>query len=362
MAFFQHILLCASTGEFLDRTNAVLELLQSRLHQAPSGRNIVIIHGHGGAGKSKQAQAVYNRIRELRSATGRSAFKECHVTLDTQPDIFSLQQQLYRQIKMAEPQITREQAGEQLAAAAAASKSPLLMLLDNVRCWQQLSELLTDTFSMPDGSRVIVTTQSHIELAGCLEDWGRVQLYSQPLLDRDENRSLFRQTLQGSGHGSISTAHFNETEQNRVADACGGLPLLTVQIATALRKRRERWQQAFDDLKGICTLSGQERTAKDWLKLLQVSVDMLELPVKRVFLHLALSRYAWSWLEATCFCGHHLPQLEDLSLVQQGDVDDRPFAPGELLSDFLILSDTRKGLLQSKGTHCGWAKGCIRAE
>ncbi|KAF8035803.1 hypothetical protein BT93_C1737 [Corymbia citriodora subsp. variegata] len=228
----------------------------------------LVIHGMGGIGKTTLAKVIFNQIS--------SRFHGCSFLFGVREatkdgKIVQLQKQLLSELLNSKPvEIFDSDAGINQIKWRFRHKK-VLIVLDDLDEWDQLSKLAAkgDWFGL--GSKIIITTRNTNNLA--IEEY---KVYQMTELQHYHALQLF------SKHAfrMDSPPHdYNDISCN-ITSMTGGLPLALEVIGCSLyRKRKPIWKEMLKKLESV-----PEQHIYDKLK---ISVDMLKEEQREIFLDIA---------------------------------------------------------------------------
>ncbi|KAF8035594.1 hypothetical protein BT93_C1583 [Corymbia citriodora subsp. variegata] len=326
-----------------DRVKDVMRLLDEG---SPDVRYLVI-HGMGGIGKTTLARVIFNQIY--------SRFHGCSFLSSVQEatkdgKIVRLQKQLLSELLNFKPvDIFDSDAGINQIKWKFRQKK-VLVVLDDLDEWDQLSKLaaMGDWFGL--GSRIIITTRDTNNLA--IEEYN---VYQMTELKHHHALQLF------SKHAfrMDSPPHDYDDISCNITSMAGGLPLALEVIGCSLyRKRKPIWKEMLKKLESVPNqcINGK----------LKISVEMLKEEQREIFLDIAcyyigeeriFPYYMWKALDF--YPNIEIDFLIGASLIKIND-DDR-LLMHDLLRD-IGREIVRQGDLKVYGKHSRLWKSKIALE
>ncbi|XP_039171223.1 disease resistance protein RPV1 [Eucalyptus grandis] len=261
-----------------DHVEAIMDLL----NEGTSDVRYLVIHGMGGIGKTTLASAVFNRIS--------NQFQGCSFLLDIRKSaqhgrIIDLQKQLLLEILQVDSPKIHDSVdmGINIIGERFRDKK-VLLVLDDMDKWDQLSKLAGKSNWFGLGSRIIITTRDINFLPIKEEDEeSNFQAHS-------EEFKIYKMTEMNSFHAlQLFCKHalrmdfpLNDYDDIscKITNKTGGLPLALEVIGSSLYcKSKKFWK---DTLKKLDLVPRQEVFNK-----LKISYDMLEHCQREIFLDIA---------------------------------------------------------------------------
>ncbi|XP_018732136.2 disease resistance protein RPV1-like isoform X2 [Eucalyptus grandis] len=242
----------------------------------------LVIHGMGGIGKTTLASAVFNQIS--------NQFQGCSFLLDVRESaqhgrIIDLQKQLLSEILQAKSLGIHDSvhAGVSIIRERFRDKK-ILIVLDDVDKWDQLSKLAEKMNWFGPGSKIIITTRDinflpikeEEKQSSCLAHSEEFKIYEMTELDSFHALQLFSQ----HAFRMDFPPHDYDDISRKITHKTGGLPLALEVIGSSLCcKSKEFWK---DTLKKLDLVPKQEV-----INRLKISYDMLEHHQREIFLDIA---------------------------------------------------------------------------
>jgi hypothetical protein len=211
---------------------------------AASSKNMVLLHGMGGIGKTTLAKAVFNHLHALDYTV-----PSCFLQLDssTKPSwdyIKQKQLELLRALAREHHVQLRSEAHAQQVLADKLEGKKALVVVDNLWAGGQLAALLPTGIMevLGEGSTLIVTSCNRIEAVKGFETCIEFEV---KLLSVAESTELFRRHLHegSSSSGSSSNPSIKPEWEQKVLDGCGGLPAALKAVGRYLRAAN--WSKFF---------------------------------------------------------------------------------------------------------------------
>ncbi|XP_056161837.1 disease resistance protein RPV1-like [Syzygium oleosum] len=302
-----------------DRVEAIMNMLNKGSRDV----RYLVIHGMGGIGKTTLASAVFNQISKQ--------FQGCSFLSDIRESalhgrIVDLQKQLLSEILQGRSLEIHNSidVGIKIIRERFRDKK-VLLVLDDVDKWDQLSKLAGKSDWFGPGSKIIITTRDINFL---------------PIEEEDEESSfqthskefeIYEMTEMDSSHAlRLFSKHAFKMDfpphdfddiSRKITSKTGGLPLALEVIGSSLcGKSKKFWK---DTLKKLDFVPKQEVFNK-----LKISYDMLEHHQRQIFLDIAcfligrerLHPY-YMWKASNYFPKSELLVLTRMSLIKIGEND-----------------------------------------
>ncbi|XP_056167208.1 disease resistance protein L6-like isoform X1 [Syzygium oleosum] len=259
-----------------------VEAIKDLLKKGSPDIHYLVIHGMGGIGKTTLASAVFNQIS--------NGFEGCSFLLDVRESaqhggIIDLQKQLLSDILQGRSLATHNSvdAGIDIISERFRNKK-VLLILDDVDKWDQLSKLAGNSDWFGPGSKIIITTRDinflPIKVKGEESSFQahseQFEIYEMTQMDSFHSLQLFSK----HAFGMDFPPHDYDDISHKITRKTGGLPLALEVIGSSLfGKSKQFWK---DTLRKLDLVPKQEVFNK-----LKISYDMLEHSQRDIFLDIA---------------------------------------------------------------------------
>ncbi|KAH9782269.1 ADP-ribosyl cyclase/cyclic ADP-ribose hydrolase [Citrus sinensis] len=152
------------------------------------------------------------------------------------------------------------------------SRMKVLIVFDDVTCFNQLESLIESLDWLTPVSRIIITTRNK----QVLRNWGVRKIYEMQALEYHHALELFSRHAFKQNHPDVGYVEFS----SKVMKYAQGVPLALKVLGCFLHKReKEVWESAIDKLQRILHPS--------ILEVLKISYDSLDDKEKNIFLDVA---------------------------------------------------------------------------
>ncbi|PRQ37039.1 putative P-loop containing nucleoside triphosphate hydrolase, leucine-rich repeat domain, L [Rosa chinensis] len=224
----------AKDYQVFDSTTSVAKEIMNELRQ--SDTDIIGVYGIGGVGKTTLATEVYRQATE-----DKTLFDDVVIVQDVKniPDLHGIQKRIAEKLGMdfLGDETTDKRASRLFSRI---KKNKVLVILDDIHAKIDLEIVGVPRVS---NCKVLLTSRTREVLSGEMHTQKEFQL---DLLDAKENWSLFEKMA-----GDVVQNPAIREVAIEVAQKCGGLPLLVVTVARALKDRSAlyAWKDAVRRLK-----------------------------------------------------------------------------------------------------------------
>ncbi|XP_061994519.1 putative disease resistance protein At4g19050 isoform X2 [Rosa rugosa] len=240
-----------------DSRTSVAKQIMDELRSSSTA--MIGVYGIGGVGKTTLVKEVYRQ-----ATNDKTLFDDVVMVLDVNkhnPSIKRIQSEIAEKLGLKFHEIGTP-AGRARHLCNRIKDKKTLVILDDV--WENID---LETVGLPHLAtlRILLTSRSKIVLSS---NMGTQKVFHLQVLDREESWSLFQQMV-----GDIVNKPDIEIVAPQVAEKCGGLPLLIVTVARALKDSPlYAWK---DTLRRLERLDGQGLTKKTY-SAIQWSYDKLD--------------------------------------------------------------------------------------
>ncbi|XP_061989739.1 disease resistance protein At4g27190-like isoform X3 [Rosa rugosa] len=224
----------AKDYQAFDSRTSVAKEIMNELRQ--SNTDIIGVYGIGGVGKTTLAKEVYRQATE-----DKTLFDDVVIVQDVKkiPDLDEIRKRIAEKLGMdfLGDETTDKRASRLFSRI---KKKKVLVILDDIH-----EKINLEIVGVPRVSncKVLLTSRTREVLSGEMRTQKEFQL---DLLDAKENWSLFEKMA-----GDVVQNPAIREVATDVAQKCGGLPVLVVTVASALKNRStvEAWKDASRRLK-----------------------------------------------------------------------------------------------------------------
>eukprot|EP01018_Ginkgo_biloba_P029436 Gb_20305 [translate_table: standard] len=275
------------------QVSEVIELLD--MENRGGVARAVIIYGFGGIGKTTLADYVVSKIQlnKLNLSVVRMDEKNLNIK--------RLQEQILLEVGGKNSDLSDCRQGQE-ELNVLLRKQPSFIFIDNVTDKNQIRDLLPQELSLPPESRMLITSrQSDVKVNGLDIEW---QEYSMNVLPDEIAKQLLRNTVLKKGH--VIRVDDESERIDKVAEACGGVPLLLKVYGEHLWE--DGSESSFDE--ALASLrEGEQGVYKEeaWSqKLLFVFHSMKDQDTKDAFLDICTFFHERRWDEVSCIVGESI--------------------------------------------------------
>ncbi|XP_068340214.1 probable disease resistance protein At4g27220 isoform X6 [Pyrus communis] len=249
--------------EAFDSRISTLEKIMDEL-RSPS-TDLIVVYGIGGVGKTTLVEEV------LRQAIAKKLFTDAVMVRDVKnPDLQRIQKEIAEKLgmKVGENEIM---AGRAPHLCTRIKDGKVLVILDNI--WEKID---LETLGIPclSNCKILLTSRNRKFLSSEMRPQKEFRL---EVLNAEETWSLFEKKA-----GDVVKDHAIRNIAIQVSEKCGGLPVLVVTVASALKNRStlSAWNDALRCLKAF---DGEESTEEAY-SALEWSFNQLDSKLKPLFL------------------------------------------------------------------------------
>ncbi|PRQ37008.1 putative P-loop containing nucleoside triphosphate hydrolase, leucine-rich repeat domain, L [Rosa chinensis] len=224
----------AKDYQAFDSRTSVAKEIMNELRQ--SNTDMIGVYGIGGVGKTTLAKEVYRQAQQ-----DKTLFDDAVIVLDVKkiPGLEEIQKRIAEKLGM---DILGDETTDKRASRLCSriKKKKVLVILDDI---QEKIDLEIVGLPLVSNCKVLLTSRTREVLSGEMHTQKEFQL---DLLDAEENWSLFEKMA-----GDVVQNFAIREVATEVAQKCGGLPVLVVTVASALKNRSElhAWKDALRRLK-----------------------------------------------------------------------------------------------------------------
>ncbi|XP_068340205.1 probable disease resistance protein At4g27220 isoform X4 [Pyrus communis] len=249
--------------EAFDSRISTLEKIMDEL-RSPS-TDLIVVYGIGGVGKTTLVEEV------LRQAIAKKLFTDAVMVRDVKnPDLQRIQKEIAEKLGMKVGE-NETMAGRAPHLCSRIKDGKVLVILDDI--WEKVD---LETLGLPclSNCKILLTSRNLKFLSSEMRPQKELQL---EVLNEKETWSLFEKKA-----GDVVKDHAIRNIAIQVSEKCGGLPVLVVTVASALKKRSNlyAWNDALRCLKAF---DGEELTEEAY-SALEWSFNQLDSKLKPLFL------------------------------------------------------------------------------
>lgn len=292
--------------------DARVEEVMSKLHLSDPSPRAVILHGLPGIGKSTLGDAIYSRL----SFPGRT---HCKIEVGENPSperILLLQTNMLERLSGEKPRLGYPLEGSQrLNKYLEECREAVFLYIDNVMNPSDLKYLLPEKASLPQKSRVLVTSRV-ANLGSEMEERGfGSENYEVEELEFGEAKKMFCFLVFEEEEPPVG----KEVQVTQVLKACGGMPLALELVAKFLKKRNRdsAWRYTLEALQSSDPLTGT-KDMSSYLGKLESMYEQLTKSNQRAFLDIITYYLDLPWDMVEHVIGEErLLALEELAFVKK---------------------------------------------
>ncbi|CAN6682272.1 unnamed protein product [Malus baccata var. baccata] len=257
---------CTVSTKYYEAFDSRISTLKNIMDElrAPS-TDLIVVYGIGGVGKTTLVEEV------LRQAVAEKLFTDAVMVRDVKnPDLQGIQKEIAKKLGMevGENEIMAERARH---LCSRIKDKKVLVILDNI--WEKID---LETLGLPclSNCKILLTSRILKFLSSEMRPQKEFRLQ---VLNEKETWSLFEKKA-----GDVVKDHAIWNIAIQVSEKCGGLPVLVVTVASALRNRSTlyAWNDALRCLKAF---DGEESTEEAY-SALEWSFNQLDSKLKPLFL------------------------------------------------------------------------------
>nr|XP_004299759.2 PREDICTED: disease resistance protein At4g27190-like isoform X2 [Fragaria vesca subsp. vesca] len=253
--------------EALSSRTVVVDQIMDVLRNSPN-INMIGVYGFGGVGKTTLVKEVSRQATQ-----DKTLFEDVAMILDVKqnPSIQRIQQEIAEKLGLDLPE-NKTVAGRARLLSSRIKDQKTLVILDDV--WDGF-DLEAVGLSGVTTCKVLLTSRTREVLSGKMHTQKEFAL---DLLGEEESWSLFKKKA-----GDVVKDPSIKAVATKIAKKCGGLPVLVVTVASALKNRSTlyHWKYALTRLKKF---DKEEFTEKTYLALEWSYSELNNEELKLVFL------------------------------------------------------------------------------